>query len=77
MNFLKPNQSYLLALVLSSSFALHSCGGSSKSYTEEERVELTKGLITELKEVEQNKFKICRKWSNRVKIMKLNLENWS
>jgi hypothetical protein len=57
MNFLKTNQLYLLALLVGTSFALSSCGGSS-NYTEEEKVELTKGLITELKEVEQNKFKI-------------------
>lgn len=55
--FQSMNQLKFSAFLMLFAIGLSSCG-SDTNYVEEEKVELTKGLITELKEVEENSFKI-------------------
>ena len=57
LNYQNMNSFHLSAFLLLFAIGLTSCG-SETNYVEEEKVELTKGLITELKEVEENSFKI-------------------
>ncbi|MCI5080300.1 MAG: hypothetical protein MRY78_01340 [Saprospiraceae bacterium] len=58
MTLQKANHTLLfLGLAILASIGFSACGGNS-NYVEEQKVELTKGLITEIQEVDSNEFKI-------------------